>query len=604
MPITWKPFSKIVFLLFPLLAGCGKEAFSSTVSSSETFYNVTIVDSEDFTVDSSSKKVAKGQDARFTLTFKKGKDYSSSSYPGARYISPNGGSGTLVLPCITYPIRVEISTLDALFSISYFANGGEIAYDEGESYTISYNPKNHLRSNVSIGTDTLSRKGYVLTGWNEKPDGSGARVGLGSRIDFKEGEHKSLYATWAKELDEKDFGVWQNEEGKWAISDYHGDKDVETFVVPSSITKINVDLIESGAFNGLKSKEVVLPPTLKEVRDNAFTSCTPFELYLYDSITTFGEDPFGGSVDKIHVNAILPPYFLNKTYEPCVADRVDWLLSNKGKKRLILFAGCSLAYAVGSRHIEEELDGEYSVLDFSVTGDTGGLFQFQILQSLLGKDDTVVHFPEPGSPFQLLADDSVDTRAFMAVEGNFDILEYVNVNDLPHFFPAFASFNSLKSSGSMVPCAYDDSCFAFDEYGDYCLDPREGGKEDAVYNAMQYTYGMDWANEESCRDLAVEYSKLLQNGVENVYFSYSPMNYSGLPEEDKEKKVWEKYAEVYENETSGLPSFGFKVLGKVEDTLLNGRYFFDTDYHLNIQGRDLFTERLLPYLKAELKGNR
>ena len=600
MPNIWKLFKSSLLLLSPFLFACGNEAISSSFSSMETFYNVTLVDNPDFTVDSSTKRIAKGKDARFELTFKEGKDYSSSSYPGSTYISPKGNKGTLVLPCITYPLRVEVNATEVTFSITYFANGGEVKYSEGDSYTISYNPKNHLRSNVSIGNDFLSRKGYVLTGWNDKSDGSGNRVGLGSRVCFTKGENKSLYAVWAKELDEKDFDVWQNEEGKWAINGYHGDKTVESFVVPASISRINVDLIESGSFKDLSCKEVVLPSSIKRVQDKAFLSCAPFDLYIYDSVVSLGEDPFGGSVNRIHVNAALPPYFLDKTYEPCLADRVDYLLLSKEKKRLILFAGCSLAYAVDSPRIERELNGEYSVLDFSITGDTGGLFQFQILESLLGENDTVIHFPEPGSPFQLLANNSVDTRAFMAVEGNWDILEYVNPNDLPDFFPSFAAFNSLKTSGSMVPCSYDDDCFAFDEYGDFNGEPRLEGKEDAVYNAYQYGYELSWANEDSCRLLAEEYRKLLQNGVENVYFAYSPVNYSGLTKEAIASKVWEKYAEVYENEISGMPSFGFKVMGKVEETLFNGKYFFDADYHLNLSGRDLFTDNLLPHLKAEL----
>ena len=604
MPNTLKLIKTCAFLLTPFLAGCSSEAVSSIFSSSETLYNVTIVDGEGFSVDANSKRVAKGKDAYFTLNFDEGFDYSSCSYAGARYISPLGKTGTLVLPCVTYPLRVEISVTEVAFSITYHANGGEIGYSDSDSYTFSYNPKNHLRSNVDIGTAYLSREGYILTGWNSSPDGDEERTGLGSRISFEKGEKKDLYAVWAKQQSEKDFDVWQNEEGKWAIRGYDGDKNVDALAIPSKVSGIPIDTIETGAFSGLSVGAVVLPSSLKSVEDEAFSNCEPFDLYLYDSLGSFGENPFGGCVKTLYLNAILPPSFLDLTYEPSVADRVDALLLSKGKKRLILFSGCSLAYAVDSPRIEQELNGEYMVLDWSVTGDTGGLFQFQMLEALLGENDTVVHFPEPGSPFQLLADNSVDNRAFMAVEGNWDILQYVNVNELPGFFPHLATFNTMKAEKRITSCAYDDDCHVFNEYGDFVGDPRDKAVEDAVYNGNQYTYGMDWANAGTCTALANEYTKLKEAGVEDVYFSYSPVNYSGLPQEDKENRVWERFAEVYENEYTGMPKYGFSVLGDATDALMNGKYFFDADYHPNIYGRDLFTDRLLPHLKSALGGKR
>jgi hypothetical protein len=49
-----------------------------------------------------------------------------------------------------------------------------------------------------------------------------------------------------------------------------------------------------------------------------------------------------------------------------------------------------------------------------------------------------------------------------------------------------------------------------------------------------------------------------------------------------------------------VASLGIPVLGEPGDYALEDRYFFDTLYHLNEEGRALRTARLLSFLKAQL----
>ena len=176
--------------------------------------------------------------------------------------------------------------------------------------------------------------------WNRTQDEMHLlETSLADRNQAQELQHRRQQA---KQQSEKDFNVWQNEEGKWAIRDYDGDKNVGALVIPSKVSGIPIDTIETGAFSGLSVGAVVLPSSLKSVEDEAFSNCEPFDLYLYDSLGSFGENPFGGCVKTLYLNAILPPSFLDLTYEPSVADRVDALLLSKGKKRLILLGRLTL----------------------------------------------------------------------------------------------------------------------------------------------------------------------------------------------------------------------------------------------------------------------
>jgi len=47
-----------------------------------------------------------------------------------------------------------------------------------------------------------------------------------------------------------------------------------------------------------------------------------------------------------------------------------------------------------------------------------------------------------------------------------------------------------------------------------------------------------------------------------------------------------------------LSAYGYEAISEVEDYMFPGRYFFDSDYHLNDLGAALRTERLLADLRA------
>lgn len=56
-----------------------------------------------------------------------------------------------------------------------------------------------------------------------------------------------------------------------------------------------------------------------------------------------------------------------------------------------------------------------------------------------------------------------------------------------------------------------------------------------------------------------------------------------------------EFAEKFENMFWG---YGYEAISDVEEYMFPGRYFYDSDYHLNDLGAALRTERLLADLKA------
>lgn len=66
-------------------------------------------------------------------------------------------------------------------SIRYMGNGG--VTKDGKNYFDKPMDTAHLRVNTALGTRYFERPGYIPVGWNTEPDGSGKRVGFGSRTE-------------------------------------------------------------------------------------------------------------------------------------------------------------------------------------------------------------------------------------------------------------------------------------------------------------------------------------------------------------------------------------------------------------------------------------
>ena len=96
--------------------------------------------------------------------------------------------------------------------------------------------------------------------------------------------------------------------------------------------------------------------------------------------------------------------------------------------------------------------------------------------------------------------------------------------------------------------------------------------------------------------LCAQYDRISKKGVQ-VYFSFAPINYHGLPQEDIDAKVWEAFQQRCEEV---LNPKGYLVISDAYDYIFQGAYFYDADYHLGDLGAELRTEKLIADLKKVL----
>ena len=590
----------VLFLCIVCLQACN-------VTPETNKLHVSIVDSVFFTADNPTATVDYGADYTVELTFRYGYEFDGCDYADYAVTSDASGKTLLTLHSVTRPSRVSVLakktvraavSFDITCSIVYNYNGGtDIDGQTGE--TISYHLTQHQRPNTDPA-QTLRRNGYVLTGWNTLADGSGDHVGLGSRVTVANGGQITLYAEWAKSLDQDDL-LYTSHGNEIVLTGYRGKGDVQPFVIPAEIDGKPVVEI-SGSFTTnmrcgtLTSQTLVLPNTMRNVVSNAFLHSAFSEIYFFDNIAEIDERAFPYNIGTWHINAFDPPCFQADNNSALFADNMDRLILNKDKKKLIMFSGCSFAYGVDSYLVNEVYGDEYVVFNMGMNGDINGAFQMEIIISYMGEGDIMVHAPEEMSPSQLMAIYFVNNIMFIMTEGNYDLLALADFSQNGGVLRAFFDYKSLKEDSE--PCSYDDGrCVDFNMFGDYIEDrPYDETTEaarDTTYSDNNYCFAPEMITDRGMAKLVGYYDQIRSKGG-NVYVSYAPVNGSARGGNE----IVQKGHEFADKLSTVMQQYGYEIISNVDDYIWQGRYFFDSDYHLNDIGAALRTEQLLRDLAA------
>lgn len=549
---------------------------------------LTIADGAGYTADKKIFDVERGSDVEIRLEFLPGYVFDSCDYKNYDYENENERVTALLLKNVRYPSFVNVKVKTTAEGIYYYANGGNFKNTESDYLLEWANAASGRRQNTNTGA-FVKRDGYTLIGWNTRADGSGESVGLGSRITLPSKTIVNLYAQWENWLPFDNFEYSENDDGV-TLNFYKGGS-AEIFTIPAVINGKRVTRIDRGFANGLDLETVILPDTLKRVEKSAFLNCNIKTLYFSDNLEYIVDESFSGSeISTLHINARLAPRYLGTSEVAEFADRMDRLILNRDKKKMIFFAGCSMSYGLDSEIVERAFDGEYEVIDFGTMGETHAGAQIDCITKFLSDGDIFVHAPEQAAPYQLMYSDTMEPNIYLLCEGNFDLITYIDMSVHSGALTAFNIFNSIRlkiEGGSYL----DDACL-HNEYGDIKLERAPTGK-DVSYSDFEYTYEIKYAIPESINRLCNEYDKISSVGAK-VMFSFAPVNYHGLTADAVQQKLWERFENIYR---AGLRDRGYGVISKAENYLLPGRYFYDTDYHLNDAGVFLRTERLIADIK-------
>lgn len=555
-----------LLLLLPMLWGCGAEPVSNPG------IQISLVETDGCTVENNGQWVKPGDSAVFLLRLESGVSLADTDYPGSYTTRTVDGKLELTLENIRYPNRVRLKLTSRYSTISYQPNGGT-----GTETVKTHDLSHHKRPNTSIGTDLFSRDGYTLTCWNTEPDGSGTRIGLGSRVSA--GMKLSLYAQWEKWTDAAQFRWVRTGDGTVTVLEYLGNE--ETVVIPEQIHGAVVTCIGSNAFVDCPVKRLILPTSMKTVEPGAFVNCDLESVVLFDNIEEISDGSFRNceQLRTLYINAIEAPYGYAFRKESAYADKVDMLILASGHPKLVFYGGCSTWYNLDGALANKAFGDAFAIINMGLNGTVNSAVQMQIMGHFLEAGDVLLHPLELASAPQLLLEtimDAGDEMLWCGLEYNYDLFSLVDLRTIDGELDSLIYYLQKKKAPTSYQQWYTDEFgrVYMDSYG--CVPfERATVREDL---GDEVFLNPDYITDEGMEKLAAFYTSYQEQGV-TVYASYGCINLDGLTQEERES-VDQMDALVKESmgKATSVP-----VISKLSDYCYVHPDFFDTNYHLRSQ---------------------
>ena len=582
--------------LLPLAAALLLTACGAVPVGEEPVCRLVLEQSESYTTQQSQVETTVGGQVEFLLSPQDGYTLTGTDYPGAQ-LTRSAEGWLLTLDDVRYSavIRIEASKSD--WSLTYYANGGQRLdnADANEPVRLPVS-QSHLRVNTALGSELFSRPGYTLESWNTRPDGSGQRVGLGSRTE----PDTTLYAQWAAWTPEEQF-QWTEQNGEAVITGYTGSE--ECLVVPRQLGGMPVVSIKGEAFRNANCTRVILPDSLRTVEVDAFADCAVEQLTLFDNIQTITDHSFSGctALTTLYVNAREAPVYSGSYYDT-FADKFDRLLSLKDSKKLVLFSGSSTRFGYDSALLDRELE-DYDVVNMGVFAYTNAYPQLMLIQSCMQEEDILLVAPEfDAAKRQFCTTNELDEDFFCMVESNYDLAAGLDLRRCSGTLSVLQSYLQTKAgltprSYSISPSDYDEDgqpvdTPSYNEYGDYILYRPNAETDDPVYG-LKVGYTVEDFPQWLYIDPANQVYRQFQQAGIYVYMTYSPRNRLCISDESTPEARQE--LDAYFRRTLAI-----LIISQLEDSLWPGRYLYGTDNHLSTEGVELRTRQVLEELKTQM----
>lgn len=495
-----------------------------------------------------------------------------------------------VEPAAQEPVLAGNASEQVVSGITYAPNGAL-----WQAQTVEMDLR-QLRQNTLPWSQKLSHPGYTLYGWNTAPDGTGISLALGSRGELQTGN--TLFAQWVEQTSEHDF-IWEAKENGAEIKQYLG-KSVNC-TVPSVLGGLPVRRICAEAFCNQKLTTLILPPELEILEKGAFTNCEIDQLCFFDTLREVCDGSFTRLPRRIRVNAAAAPVY-GTSYFATFADKYDYLLSLRGQRKLVFFAGSSSRYGYDCGRIHRAFP-TYAPANMGVYAYTNARQQLDLICQAMESGDVLVHAPE-FEPLdkQFCGSMEMEWHFWAMAEADYGLVERLDIASCTGAFDSFARYQSTRQGmppGTYAdsPNGYDDDGYqrnadTYNQYGDLSM-LREGTKIDIMLQHVRADYRPEPFTQKLLDALNGVHQQFLDRGVQ-VLFSYSPRNRSSLTEESTP----ENRAALHKLLKASLKA---PVILPMEESLMSGEYFYLIDSHLSSEGARVFTEKIIQALKPWLE---
>ena len=333
--------------------------------------------------------------------------------------------------------------------------------------------------------------------------------------------------------------------------------------------------------------------------DPTDSNCALESLLFFDNLMEIYDDSFADCPDfsTVRINATHLPCYANRSRHSHYADKIDLLILSMdgGKPRMVFMAGSSMWFSLDGGQVDSYFEGTYTPVNVALNGFYSGTAQFEVLKDYLQPGDVVIHAPEACSEYQLMTTDEMTENMFTCFELNYDLFAGVDIRNMSGVFAAYTEFNSVRQELPQTPYDARESTEWLDEYG--CIPftrPAVNGNEDLLDDAY---IGTELLTEDALARLNGYYTDIAGITGNPVLFAFAPINYDGLPREDREPAVWQEFEDIFRQ---GLCADA-TVITSMADAVMRGSSFYHTDFHLNTEATAIHTRILCGGIRNALE---
>ena len=260
--------------------------------------------------------------------------------------------------------------------------------------------------------------------------------------------------------------------------------------------------------------------------------------------------------------------------------------------KVVIIGGSSTAFGLRSDLLEDELG--MPVVNFGLYATLGTKLMIDLARANLNDGDIVVIAPELDAQTMSLYFNA--ESAWQAFDSDMSMLRHARFKNYGALAGSFWEYAVSKLRYSRQGGLNPDGVYSkssFNEYGDITYS--------RPHNIMLLEYGPNHPITLDSSIVSVdfaeyvnEFTKFAESKGASVYFDFPPMNCLAV-EQDTD--------EIYEFYRFLDASFECEIIGNINSYILDERYFYDSNYHLNDSGVLIRTALLAEDIKRALNDD-
>lgn len=266
------------------------------------------------------------------------------------------------------------------------------------------------------------------------------------------------------------------------------------------------------------------------------------------------------------------------------------LAAESDKPRLVIVGGSAVAFGVDSALLAQELPA-YQPVNFGLYAALGTRVMLDLSIKELRPGDLVIIMPEQQR--QALSDTIGVESLWQAVDGDFSALGCLHARDFGPVLGAFPQFAGTKFRYFLTGAPEPDGvyrCSSFNTAGDVVNPLCSANTMPEGYDpTMSIRFDNAMLGADFCAALNDYTAKAEKIGA-TVYYHFPPMNAAAVENADN----IDAYADFLQTQITAL------LAGDPHTCVMDAGWFYDTNFHLNADGKTVFTRQFIRDLKAIL----